>query len=167
MSNLSLIVAIANNNAIGFKNQLLVNLPKDLKWFKDNTINNTIIMGRKTYESLPIKPLPNRKNIVLTKNYDFFTDKVIVVRTLEELWKETKQYTNNFVIGGEQIYKLLLPFVNKLYITRIHKTFEKVDVFFPDVDFSNWNLVFKKQNFADEKHICNFDFLIYEKIIER
>ena len=82
---------------------------------------------------------------------------------MEELWKEISNNTNNFVIGGEQIYSLLLPFVNKLYITRIHKTFENVDAFFPEIDMSKWSLIYKQNNYADEKHICDFDFLIYEK----
>lgn len=164
MYNLSIIVAIANNNAIGFENKLLVNLPKDMKWFRDNTIDNTVIMGRKTYESLKIKPLPNRKNIVLSKKGILDSENIVVVRSLEELWNETSEISSNFVIGGEQVYSLLLPFVNKLYITRIYKTFEKADAFFPKIDMSKWSLIYKHNNYADEKHICDFDFLIYEKI---
>jgi len=162
--NLSLIVAIAENNAIGYKNKLLCYLPNDLKWFKKNTTNHTIIMGRKTFESLPNGALPNRRNIVITHSKQTNYNNCEVVNSVEELFTKIKKDDANFVIGGAEIYNLLLPFVNKLYITKIYGTFE-ADVFFPEIDFNKWNLLEKIENKADEKHSFDYDFLIFDKII--
>jgi dihydrofolate reductase len=160
--NLSIIVAIADNNAIGIENKLLCYLPNDLKWFKKITTNHTIIMGRKTFDSLPNGALPNRRNIVLSHCKQTKYDNCEVVNSLDELFTTINNQDENFVIGGAEIYRLLLPFVNKLYITKIHGTFE-ADVFFPEIDFSKWNLLEKIKNKADEKHKFDYDFLLFNK----
>lgn len=159
---LAIIVAIADNNAIGKDGNLLIYLPKDLKWFKNTTLEHTIIMGRKTFESFPNGALPKRKNIVLTKNKNFFAKNITIINNFDDVWQELDKDNLNFVIGGAEIYKLFLPFAQKLIITRIHKSFE-ADTFFPKIDFSEWNLVEKIENKKDEKNPVDFDFLIYER----
>ncbi len=160
---LSIIVAMANNNAIGKNNNLLVYLPNDLKWFKKNTLNKTIIMGRKTYESLPKGALPKRTNIVLSKNKNFKAENCIVLNDFDDVFKYLQEKKENFVIGGAEIYKKFLPKANKLYITKIYADFD-ADVFFPEINFDDWKLIEKIENKADEKHKFNYDFLVYELI---
>ena len=160
---ISIIVAIANNNAIGRGNRLLAYLPKDLKWFKKNTTGKTIVMGRKTFESLPNGALPNRKNVVLSQNVDFKADKCIIVNNFVDIWQHLDNQQENFVIGGAEIYKLFLPKAEKLYITKIYANFPDADVFFPEINFDEWELLETIENKVDEKHKYNFDFLIYER----
>ncbi len=160
---LSIIVAIANNDAIGQGNRLLTYLPNDLKWFKKNTTGKTIIMGRKTFESLPNGALPKRKNIVLSQNADFKPDKCTIVNNFVDIWQHIDAQQENFVIGGAEIYKLFLSKVEKLYITKIHADFPDADVFFPKINFAEWKLLETIENKADEKHKYDFDFLIYER----
>ncbi len=163
MKPISLIVATDENNGIGKDGKLLVYLPNDLKWFKKNTLGKKIIMGRKTFESLPSGALPKRTNIVLTRQKDFFAPGCIVVHSLEEALEILDDDKENFVIGGSQIYRLFLPYANKLYITKIHAVFD-ADTFFPEIDFGEWKLIQKIENLADEKNKFAHDFLIYEKI---
>ena len=159
---IALIVAIANNNAIGKNGDLLIYLPKDLKWFKQNTVGHTIIMGRKTFESLPNGALPKRKNIVLTRNEKFTAQNCIIANSIDEVVKNIESEEMSFVIGGAEIYKEFFPFVDKLFITRIYSDF-KADTFFPEIDFSEWNQIEKIENKADEKNPVDFDFLIFER----
>lgn len=158
---LSIIVAIAENNAIGNKGNLLTYLPNDLKWFKKNTTGKTIIMGRKTFESLPNGALPNRKNIVLTNNPDFKAENCLVFNDYLELLENLDTNEDNLIIGGAEIYKLFFPLVDKLFITRIYADFE-ADVFFPEINFEDWNLLEKTENKTDERHKFDFDFFVYE-----
>ncbi|MBN2662470.1 MAG: dihydrofolate reductase [Bacteroidales bacterium] len=162
MYKISIIVAIANNNAIGFKNNLLTNLPNDLKWFKQNTLNKTIIMGRKTFESLPNGALPKRKNIVLTTNTNFIAENCIIVNKIDDIWQHLDNQSENFIIGGSEIYKQFINQAKKLYITRIYGDFN-ADVFFPEINFNNWDLKEKIENKTDEKHKYDYDFFIYER----
>lgn len=155
----SIIVAIDSEWGIGRNNQLLVHLPNDLKWFKHNTIGHTVIMGRKTYESIG-KALPKRKNIVFSRTITSLTD-AIVVKDINQLMKTINFQEENFIIGGAQIYKLLLPYVDKLYITQIHKNLN-ADVFFPKIDLENWIKIFEKYNNKDEKNPFDHTFLIYK-----
>jgi dihydrofolate reductase len=137
---MNIIVAVDQNWAIGYKNNLLCHLPSDLKHFKETTLNKTVIMGRKTLESLPNgQPLNNRRNIVLsntlTRNHD-----MTVVNSMSELKQAICQTDSEdlFVIGGEKVYRLLLPFCHFAYITKIDRAF-KADTFFPNLDFDiNW-----------------------------
>ena len=159
---IALIVALANNNAIGKDGNLLLHLSEDLKWFKRNTLAHSVIMGRKTFESLPNGALPNRKNIVLTRNENFEATNCIIVNNIEEI----EQYIGNeqicFVIGGAEIYQQFLSKADILYITRIYADFV-ADTFFPEIDFSKWELTQKIENKADKKNNIDFDFLIYQK----
>lgn len=162
MPNFSIIVAIANNNAIGQNGGLLVHLPKDMKWFKENTLHKTVIMGRKTFETLPNGALKERRNIVVTKNNAFRAENCEIVHSIEELMTIVHPTEDCFIIGGGEIYKMLMPYATHMYITRIHADFADADTFFPEIDKS-WQLVNKVENKADEKHSVDFDFLIYTK----
>lgn len=157
---LSLIVAKAENNVIGKDNKLLWHLPEDLKRFKNLTTGHTIIMGRKTFESLG-RVLPNRKHVVFTQNPNFKVDDVNVkiVHSLQDIQEYVEDKNENFVIGGEKIYNLLMPYVNKMYITEIHKDFDG-DTFFPNVDLESWKETSREKMNADD---FDYDFVVYER----
>lgn len=165
----SLIVAVAENNVIGKDNDLIWRLPKDMKFFKETTLNHHIITGRKNYISIPKKfrPLPDRTNIVLTRQPDFSEEGCIISNTLEDAIIYAKNYneTELFIIGGGQIYKESLEkgLIDRMYITHVHHEFEG-DTFFPEIDPKVWSIVSEVENAADEKHAHAYTFTIYEKI---
>lgn len=138
---LSIIAAIAKNNVIGKDNKLIWHISEDLKRFKEKTLNHPIIMGRKTFESLP-KLLPERHHFVLTnnKNYLINNQNVTIVHSIEELLKITDNDLEYFIIGGAKIYEEFLPFCNKLYITHIDKEYDG-DAYFPIIDENKWTIV--------------------------
>lgn len=160
---LSIIVAKAENNIIGNDNQLIWHLPEDLKHFKDLTTGHTIIMGRKTYESLG-KPLPNRKHIIFTNNPDFKVNEenVQVVHSLLEIQDLIEGKEEAFVIGGAMIYNFLMPYVKKMYVTEIKKDFEG-DTFFPVIDEETWKETSRTKGLKDENNNIDYDFVIYER----
>ena len=160
---LSIIVAVAENNAIGKENKLLWRLPNDLANFKKITMGNTMIMGRKTFESLP-GLLPGRVHFVLTrdKNFKVANERVRVFNSLEELLKELKAENEYFVIGGGEIYKMLLPYVEKMYLTKVEKAFE-ADTFFPEINYSNWREIEATKGILDEKNLIPHSFVVLEK----
>ena len=160
---LSIIVAKAKNNAIGKDNQLLWHLSDDLKRFKKFTTGHTIIMGRKTFESLG-RVLPNRKHIVFTQNPDFKVndENVEVIDNIDKLKEYEESKEENFVIGGATIYKLLMPKANKLYITKINQEFEG-DVYFPEIDENEWKIVETEKGVKDEKNPYDYEYVTYEK----
>ena len=137
---ISAIVAVDNNWGIGFNNDLLEHIPEDLKYFKQLTSGNTIVMGRKTWDSLPRKPLPNRHNLVITKDPSIYelTNEVsfYTLRQIEVLMLKNKN-VNYFVIGGGQIYEKLLPLCDRVYVTKIFKDHDQVDTYFPNLDESD------------------------------
>ena len=140
---ISAVVAVDNNWGIGFEGQLLERLPPDMKYFKELTTGHVIIMGRKTWDSLPNKPLPNRKNIIITHNINnpAINSTTSFGCTLEELLRgNLKEFKEDiFIIGGGEIYKQLLPYCDRVYVTKILKDFENVDTYFPNLDISpNW-----------------------------
>ena len=166
---ISIIVAISKNNAIGKDNQLIWNLPKDMKFFMDTTLNHPVIMGRKNFESIPEKyrPLKNRTNIIITKNNTYKADGCLVVNTIEDSLtkaKEDKSVEEIFVIGGGQIYRKFLEenLVDKMYITHIDETFEG-DTFFPEIDFKNWSSNEIINHKKDAKNPHDFRVVIYNK----
>ncbi len=159
---IALIAALDENNGIGKDNKLLCYLPADLKRFKQLTTGHCIVMGRKTFESLPSGPLPNRRNIVLTRNRSFKADGVDVINSVEEIFDICKNEVKVFVIGGEEIYKLLIHKADILHITRTHHQFD-ADAFFPDFNKEVWKLVSKVENLPDEKNKFSYSFLDYEK----
>ena len=132
MENLSLIVAFANNDVIGRDNKLIWSLPSDLKFFKEKTTGHHIIMGRKCFESIG-RPLPNRTSVIITRDKAYKAEGCIVVNSLEEALEVAKHDNEPFIIGGGEIYKLALPLVNKIYITRLFEDFDG-DTFFPQIE---------------------------------
>lgn len=137
---ISAIVAVDNNWGIGYEGNLLVSIPDDLKHFKEITEGNMVIMGRRTWDSLPRKPLPKRINIVITRNTSAESSTQVTYTNMEaiKLWLSTAE-DNIFIIGGETIYKELLSFCDRVYVTKIHKSFDNVDTYFPNLDIDqNW-----------------------------
>lgn len=161
---LSIIVAKAKNNIIGKDNKLIWDLPEDLKHFKEITTGHTIIMGRKTFESIG-RVLPNRKHIVFSQNPDFKVDdeNVEVVHSLLEIQSLIEAEEEAFVIGGAMIYNLLMPYVDKMYVTQINKEFEG-DTFFPKISEEKWKEVERQKGIKDENNNLDYEFVIYERI---
>ncbi|UPS90203.1 dihydrofolate reductase [Bizionia sp. M204] len=161
-SNITIIVAAGENNAIGKDNQLIWHLSDDLKRFKNLTNGHHIIMGRKTFESFS-KPLPNRTHIVITRQENYQVPSgVIVVNNLEDALDAAREDSQPFIIGGGEIYKQAMPFANKLEITRVHSSFE-ADTFFPEIDLSIWKEVTKTTHPKDDKHAHDFSFITYTR----
>ena len=161
-SNLTIIVAAGENNAIGKDNKLIWHLKDDLKRFKELTSGHHIIMGRKTFESFP-KPLPNRTHIVITRQKDYNAPQgVIVVNSLKSAIEISKNDSQPFVIGGGEIYKEALLYASKIEITRVHHDFE-ADTFFPEIDESIWKETNNVFHSKDKEHDYEFSFVTYEK----
>ena len=135
----TIIVAIAKNNAIGKDNELLWHISGDLKRFKSITTGNTVIMGRRTFFSLPNGALPNRRNIVITDCPDDCCPGAEIVSSIEEAINKCKSSEENFIIGGGMIYKQFLPLSDKIYLTLVHRDYE-ADVFFPEIDYNEWDV---------------------------
>ncbi len=154
----SMIVAKGINNEIGADNNLLWHIPSDLKFFKETTMGKSIIMGRKTFQSLP-KALPGRKNIVISRNADFEAPGATVVTDTEAALRESET-EEVFIIGGASIYEAFFPLSSKLYITEVDFTSEKADVFFPEVDLSEWNREVLKEG---EENNLTFRHVMYTK----
>lgn len=167
MSCISIIVAVAKNNVIGKDNQLIWHLPADMKFFKGKTSGHTIITGRKNYESIPEKfrPLPNRVNIVITRQQDYNAPGSFVVNSLEQAIEKAKQNNDNeiFIIGGAQIYAQSIGLVDKMYVTKIDHEFDG-DAFFPDIDYAKWKVSSEVKHTADEKNIYDFTILELVKV---
>lgn len=161
---ISVIVAVDENNAIGKDNKLLCHLPNDLKYFKSVTRGHTVIMGRNTYLSLPNGALPDRRNIVLSRNPDFKVKDAEVVRSLHEAVELCKDNDEVFVIGGGMLYNEAIHIAGRLYITFIHHSFVDTDTFFPKIDNSVWKEVMTKENEPDEKNKYSHSFIVYERI---
>ena len=173
---LSIISAIANNNEIGRKNELLWDLPIDMKHFRETTSGHPVIMGQRTFESLgigvnglPGKPLPNRRNIVLTLDTNFRREGVEVYYSIESLEKALKKSMREneeaFIIGGGQIYKLFIDDkAAKLYITHVNASFPDADTYFPIIKKDKWKVINEDKYEKDEKNIYDCNFVIYERI---
>lgn len=159
-NDITLIAAVSENNALGKDNQLIWHLSEDLKRFKRLTQGHAIIMGRKTFESLP-KALPNRKNIILTHNKGYKAEGAIVVHTLAQALAETEGDEQPFIIGGGEIYKLFLPIANTIELTRIHASFE-ADTFFPEIDPEKWTIVNEENHPASLDQPFSYSFLTYK-----
>ena len=158
---LSIIVAKAKNNTIGKNNQLLWQLSGDLKRFEEITTGHTIIMGRKTFESLG-RVLPNRKHIIFSQNPDFKVndENVEIVHSMLQIQQYIEDEEENFVIGGATIYKLLMPYVNKLYITKINQDFEG-DVYFPEIKDTEWKEISKEKGLKNEENPYDYEYITY------
>jgi len=165
-----MIAAVAENQVIGKNNDLVWRLPDDMKYFMETTQNHFVIMGRKNYDSIPEKysPLPNRINIIITRQKDYQADGCLVFDSLQKAfdYAENKGQSEVFVIGGGEIYTLALAKADKLYITEVKASFEG-DTFFPEIDESKWLEVSRKPHSQDSRHHYNFDFVVYKRKIPR
>lgn len=159
--NISIIVAIAQNFAIGKNNDLLFHLPNDLKRFKEITTGHPVIMGRNTLLSLPKGALPNRRNIVITDNPDEKFDRCEMVLSIEEAVEAVKNETEAFIIGGGMIYRQFYPVAGKLYLTLVHQDFD-ADVYFPEINYLEWK-EFYREDLFDEKNNFNYSYLNLER----
>ncbi len=163
---ISLIAALTRNRVIGKNNDLPWHLPDDMKYFMQTTKGHHVIMGRKNYDSIPprYRPLPERTNIVITRQPDFNAPGCIVVHSLRQALDVAGAAGEKeaFVIGGAQIYKEALPYAHRLYLTEIDTELEG-DTYFPDVDLSDWKEIYREHHPADNRHKYAFDFVIYER----
>lgn len=159
MKPISMIVAVAEGNVIGKENRLLWHLPKDLKRFRNITENHKIIMGKKTFDSLPKGPLPHRTNIILSKSV-FQLDSCIVVDSIEGVLELCDDNQENFIIGGASVYEQFLPLSQKLYYTKVYANFDG-DTFFPVLNNSEWKLIDREFHDKDEKHLYAFEFITF------
>ena len=158
----TLIAAASENNVIGKDNKLIWHLSDDLKHFKDLTKGHFVIMGRKTFESMP-KALPNRTNVVITRKLDYKAENAIVVNSLEQALLEAKSDKQPFIIGGGEIYKLAIENADRIELTRVHTTIEG-DAFFPEINTDLWQEVSSEKRFKDDKNEYDFTFYRYNKI---
>lgn len=163
------IVCTDLNYGIGSKNELLTHIPEDMKMFRELTTNNIIVMGRKTWDSLSKKPLPNRTNVIITRraNWTYLDDNNVIFCDMERIKSflkntDTQCYDNIFIIGGGQIYKELLPYCNRIYLTRVLNTYENADTFFPNIDeMQEWSIVSESK--IKEYNGIKYQFITYEK----
>ena len=160
--NIAMVVAYAQNLAIGKDNNLLWHISDDLKHFKALTSGHTVIMGRKTFESLPKRPLPNRRNIVLTNNKDFCEPGVDVAHSVASVFSLLNPDEEAFVIGGASIYATFMPFAKTIYATHVYQDFD-ADAFFPPIDRSVFRLVSSSEHFHDEKNGIEYSFTEYHR----
>jgi dihydrofolate reductase len=165
---ISMVAAVAANGVIGRDNDLPWHLPDDMKFFMTTTRGHFVILGRKNYESLPPKyrPLPNRTNVVVTRQPNYDAPNCIVLNSVETAlqYAYKNQEQEAMVIGGSEIYKACLPYADRLYITEIDANIEG-DVHFPAFDREEWNEVSRQHHPADERHAYAFDFVIYERAV--
>ena len=156
---LTLIAAVARNRAIGFQNQLLYHLPADLKRFKELTSGHTVVMGRRTFESLPKGALPHRRNLVLTRNSAFTAPGIEVFPSLETALAACSAEEDIFIIGGESVYAEAMPMADRLCLTLIDDTPAEADAFFPPWDTLAWNVVHDEAHEPDGRHAVGYRFV--------
>ncbi len=162
MKKISIIVAIASNYAIGKDNDLLWHISKDLIRFKDITKGHYIVMGKRTYYSLPKRPLPNRTSLIITDVADEVIDNCLMAYSIDDAVNKMDNENENFVIGGGSIYNQFMPIADKLYITRVHKDFE-ADTFFPEISLDEWELISQENVDNDPKNDFTYTFEVYTK----
>ena len=158
-SELTIIAAVSTNNVIGFNNKLIWNIPNDLKRFKELTLGHSVIMGRKTFESLP-NPLPKRRNIIITKNKDYSRDGIEVTSNIEDAIDLCKNDSQPFIIGGGEIYSQTIEIVDKIELTRVYKDYQG-DAFFPDIPRDKFELTNELVNYLDDDSSTKYSFLTY------
>ena len=164
--NISIIVAVGSNRAIGKNNTLIWHLPADMKFFKEKTTGHCIITGRKNYESIPEKfrPLSNRTNIIITRQLDYHAPGTIITKSVQEAIEKAKQLSDKevFIIGGGDIFRQSLHLADTLYITEIEESFD-ADVFFPELDKQQWQEVSRTRVLRDERNKYNYSFVTYKR----
>jgi dihydrofolate reductase len=160
---ISIISAVAENGVIGNKNALPWHLPADFKYFKENTLGKTIVMGFKTFQSIGNKPLPGRKNIILNNDAGYVPpERCFVAHSIDELLVMTKNDPEVMICGGASVYKQFLTLAKRLYLTFIHQSFDG-DTYFPEVDFKEWKEVKRIDNKADDKNKFDYSFVVFER----
>ena len=159
---LTIIAAVSINNVIGNKNKLIWDLPNDLKRFKELTTGHSVIMGRKTFDSLP-NPLPNRDNIIITRNTDYSNPDIKVCSSIEDAINLTKTDSQPFIIGGGEIYSQTINLVDKIELTRVYKEFDG-DAFFPEIPLDNFELINEERYNCNAENEFDYSFLTYKKI---
>lgn len=159
LDNVAIIVAVAKNNAIGLDNQLLYRLPNDLKRFKALTTGHTIVMGRKTFESLPKGALPNRRNIVLSRQEGLHYENAECYRSIEEALMQCDYTEDIYIIGGGELYRQTLGLAKRIHLTVVDDTPSKADAFFPELNPEEWTETLHEEHSADEKHAQGYTFI--------
>lgn len=162
MKSVHAIVAVASDWAIGRQGGLLCHLPADMRHFKEVTMGYSIVMGRKTFDSFPRRPLPGRQNIVITRNADWQYPGVTVAHSLDDAIAVAHTDTV-FVIGGAQVYEQALPLVDVLHLTCIHARWASADVFFPALDMNEWQEVNREHHNSDHRNAYEFDFITLKR----
>lgn len=163
LENVSIIVAVAKNNAIGHNNELLYRLPNDLKRFKALTTRHTIIMGRKTFESLPKGALPNRRNIVLSRQKGLHYENAECYCSLDEALMQCDYTEDLYIIGGGELYKQTLGLAKRIHLTLVDDTPVEADAFFPELNPEEWVETLREEHPADEKHAQAYTFIDYTR----
>lgn len=158
---LSIIVAVGENNVIGKDNDLIWKLPRDMRHFKETTTGHYIIMGRKTFESNG-RPLPNRTNVIITRDKNYTAEGCVIVHSLEDAINEAKEDKEAFIIGGGEIYKKSMTLVDRIYLTQIYYNFEG-DTFFPEINMEDWTEVDRRDFEPDEKNKYPFTILTLDR----
>jgi dihydrofolate reductase len=159
---ISIIVAVSEDLGIGKDNELLWHLSEDLKRFKKLTLGNTVIMGKKTWESLPRKPLPGRENIILTDNPNESFENSVTAYSIEDALSRCKPDKEIYIIGGGSIYRQFLPIADRLFITHVHKK-APADIYFPEIDLNIWKITEKEDFRTDENNSIPYTYTIYER----
>ncbi len=159
---ISIIVAVSDDWGIGMNNELLWHIPEDLKRFKKLTMGKTIIMGKRTWESLPRRPLPERKNIVLTDIPDECIDGSVTAYTIEDALSKCVQDEEIFIIGGGMVYRQFMPIADRLYITHVHKK-APADVWFPKIDRRKWKIIEKEECISGDENRIPYTYVVYAR----
>lgn len=162
MKTIKAIVAVDENGAIGRQGDLLCHLPADMRHFKEMTMGHSIVMGRKTFESFPRRPLPGRQNLVITRSAGWQYPGVTVAHSLEQAIAMAETDTV-FIIGGAQIYEQALPVVDVLHITLIHARWASADVYFPALDLNQWQEVEREHHTSDHRNAYEYDFITLKR----
>jgi dihydrofolate reductase len=159
---ISIIVAVSEDWGIGKDNELLWHISEDLKRFKKLTLGNTVIMGKRTWESLPRRPLPGRKNIVLTDDPNEYIDCSVTAYSIDDALSKCADNEEIFIIGGGSIYRQFMPIADRLYITHVHKK-APADIYFPEIDLSIWEIAEKEEFKADGENSISYTYTVYER----
>ena len=164
MQKISLIVAMDKNRLIGAENRLPWRLPDDMTWFVEQTMGKPVVMGRKTYDSIPtkFKPLNGRKNIIITRNLNYQAEGCIVVHSLDDAISVAGNVPEIIIGGGTQIYELSLPIANRIYLTEVKGAFSG-DTYFPEIDLAEWQTSYCQTHAADSRHSHRFNWTILDK----
>ena len=158
------VVAMDNNRLIGRDNDLPWRLPDDMRWFREQTMGKPCIMGRKTYDSLPVRfrPLPGRLNIVVTRNPDYEAPGAVIVHSIEDALDAAGEVEEVIIVGGAVLFRRLMPVVDRLYLTKVHDA-AKGDVYFPAFDMDEWRETYRQDHPADDRHAFAFTWLILDR----